>query len=70
MSVDFKRGDPAATLPGPSRTITVEPLEVPREKPGRGPAEAPEGDPAREPGPLETPEPEPEREPEPEKTPA
>jgi hypothetical protein len=45
--------DPAATLPGPAREITVEPIEVPR----------------REPEPLPEPEPEPIPEPEPQKEP-
>jgi hypothetical protein len=45
--------DPAATLPGPAREITVEPIEVPR----------------REPEPLPEPEPEPVPEPEPQKEP-
>jgi hypothetical protein len=45
--------DPAATLPGPAREITVEPIEVPR----------------REPAPVPEPEPEPPRAPEPEKEP-
>ena len=44
---------PAATLPGPAREITVEPIEVPR----------------REPAPVPEPEPEPARAPEPEKEP-
>ena len=44
---------PAATLPGPAREITVEPIEVPR----------------REPAPVPEPEPEPVRAPEPEKEP-
>ncbi|HXD58839.1 MAG TPA: hypothetical protein VN606_13005 [Thermoleophilaceae bacterium] len=44
---------PAATLPGPAREITVEPIEVPR----------------REPLPVPEPEPEPARAPEPEKEP-
>ncbi len=37
---------PEATLPGPSRTITVEPIQVPREDPG--PAELPGEDPQPE----------------------
>jgi hypothetical protein len=45
--------NPAATLPGPAREITVEPIEVPR----------------REPVPVPEPEPEPARAPEPEKEP-
>jgi hypothetical protein len=52
--------DPAATLPGPAREITVEPIQVPREEP------QPEPVPEREPAP----QPEPEREREPEKVPA
>jgi hypothetical protein len=44
---------PAATLPGPAREITVEPIEVPR----------------REPEPVPEPEPAPQREPAPEKEP-
>jgi len=44
---------PAATLPGPAREITVEPIEIPR----------------REPLPVPEPEPEPARAPEPEKEP-
>lgn len=38
-----------ATLPGPSRTITVEPLTVPREEPA--PAPEPAAPPEREPVP-------------------
>jgi hypothetical protein len=45
--------DPAATLPGPAREITVEPIEVPR----------------REPAPMPEPEPEPAKAPEPEREP-
>jgi hypothetical protein len=45
--------DPAATLPGPAREITVEPIELPR----------------REPAPLPEPEPRPEPAPEPEREP-
>jgi hypothetical protein len=45
--------DPAATLPGPAREITVEPIEVPH----------------REPVPVPEPEPEPARAPEPEREP-
>ena len=52
--------DPAATLPGPAREITVEPIQVPREAP------SPEPVPEREPAP----EPQPDREREPEKVPA
>jgi hypothetical protein len=56
------RGAPVGTLPGPSRTITVEPIQVPviapsppqpaepaREPPAREPAKEPR--PAREPAP-------------------
>jgi len=39
---------PAATLPGPGRTIVVEPLEVPRE----APEPAPRPEPVREPVPA------------------
>jgi hypothetical protein len=53
--------DPAATLPGPAREITVEPIEVPREEPRPQPV------PEREPEPVPA---EPEREREPEKVPA
>ncbi len=57
------RGDPtvAMTLPGPSRTIIVEPIE----QPGRAPAPrepAPEREPAREPSEPEPAPAEPERE--------
>jgi hypothetical protein len=52
---------PAATLPGPAREITVEPIRVPREEPV--PVEPKE--PEREP-----PAPEPEPQKEPEKVPA
>ena len=45
--------DPAATLPGPAREITVEPIEVPR----------------RDPAPVPEPEPEPAKGPEPEREP-
>jgi hypothetical protein len=45
--------DPAATLPGPAREITVEPIEVPR----------------TEPAPVPEPEPEPQKAPEPEREP-
>ena len=41
-----------ASLPGPSRTITVEPIEVPSEQP------APVEEPAREPEPVPAKEPE------------
>jgi hypothetical protein len=51
---------PAATLPGPAREITVEPIQVPREEP------RPEPLPEREPEPQHVPE----REKEPEKVPA
>ena len=46
--------DPAATLPGPAREITVEPIEVPRREPERLPE--PEPEPAREPEPVKEPE--------------
>jgi hypothetical protein len=52
--------DPAATLPGPAREITVEPIQVPREEP------RPEQVPEREPEPEKVPD----REKEPEKVPA
>jgi hypothetical protein len=52
--------DPAATLPGPAREITVEPIQVPQEEPR--PVEAPEREPE--------PQPQPDREREPEKVPA
>lgn len=52
--------DPVATLPGPAREITVEPIRIPREEP------RPEPVPEREP----EPQPVPEREREPEKVPA
>jgi hypothetical protein len=60
MNMRLLGGDPAATLPGPAREITVEPIRVPREEPLPMPA------PEREP----EPEPQPEREREPEKVPA
>ena len=47
---------PAATLPGPAREITVEPIRVPQEEPR--PVKLPE------PAPAPPPQPEPEREPE------
>jgi hypothetical protein len=53
--------DPAATLPGPAREITVEPIQVPREVPRPEPLPEPEPRP---------PEPVPGREREPEKVPA
>ena len=53
MNMRLLGSDPAATLPGPAREITVEPIEVPR----------------REPAPVPEPEPEPARAPEPEKEP-
>jgi hypothetical protein len=53
MDMRLLGSDPAATLPGPAREITVEPIEVPR----------------REPAPVPEPEPEPARAPEPEKEP-
>jgi hypothetical protein len=60
MNMRLLGQDPAATLPGPAREITVEPIRVPREEP------LPEPVPEREPAPA----PEPEREREPEKVPA
>lgn len=52
-----KLGDgPAATLPGPAREITVEPIRIPREEPA--PQKVPEPEPAPPPAPS------PEREPE------
>ena len=53
MTVRTLGTGPAATLPGPAREITVEPIEVPH----------------REPVPVPEPEPEPARAPEPEKEP-
>jgi hypothetical protein len=50
-------GAPVATLPGPSRTITVEPIKAPQEEPE--PARLPD----KEPSPEEAPR-EPEKEPE------
>lgn len=49
MNVELKSAGPHATLPGPSRTIIVEPLERPREAPRREPVEAPEREPERAP---------------------
>ena len=46
--------DPAATLPGPAREITVEPIRVPREEPA--PAESPEREPEPAPEPAKEPE--------------
>jgi hypothetical protein len=46
--------DPAATLPGPAREITVEPIEVPRREPERLPD--PEPEPVKEPEPQREPE--------------
>jgi hypothetical protein len=46
--------DPAATLPGPAREITVEPIEVPRREPERLPD--PEPEPVKEPEPQKEPE--------------
>ena len=60
MDMRLLGSDPAATLPGPAREITVEPIRVPREEPQ--PIEVPEKEP--EPKPL------PDREREPEKVPA
>ena len=59
------REQPEGSLPGPSRTITVEPIEVPRELPREEPA-PPAEHPAEEPAPAEAPEREPEAEAEPE----
>jgi hypothetical protein len=50
------RERPEGSLPGPSRTITVEPIELPREEPAP-PAEPP----VEEPSPVEAPEREPEK---------
>jgi hypothetical protein len=60
MNMRLLGGDPAATLPGPAREITVEPIRVPREEPE--PVQVPEREPE--------PQPQPEREREPEKVPA
>lgn len=49
-------------LPGPSRTIIVEPIERPAQ-PQRAPATEPERDPAPEPAPDAPPDPDREREP-------
>ncbi len=46
--------DPVATLPGPAREITVEPIEVPRREPERLPD--PEPEPVKEPEPQREPE--------------
>jgi hypothetical protein len=56
MNMRLLGSDPAATLPGPAREITVEPIEVPQVEP------RPERLPEREPEPR--PQPVPEREPE------
>jgi hypothetical protein len=61
MNMRLLGSDPAATLPGPAREITVEPIQVPREEPRPQPL------PEREPAPAPA---EPEREREPEKVPA
>ena len=61
MNMRLLGSDPAATLPGPAREITVEPIQVPREEPRPQPL------PEREPDPVPA---EPEREREPEKVPA
>jgi hypothetical protein len=61
MNMRLLGSDPAATLPGPAREITVEPIQVPREEPRPKPL------PEREPEPVPA---EPEREREPEKVPA
>ena len=58
MNMRLLGSDPAATLPGPAREITVEPITRPREEPQ--PVQVPDRDP----------EPQPEREKEPEKVPA
>ena len=55
MNMRLLGADPAATLPGPAREITVEPIRVPQEEPR--PVEAPE----REPEPLPEPAKEPEK---------
>ena len=54
MSTHSER-TPEATLPGPSRTIIVEPIEAPREEPEPTPIEAPERDPDKEAEPEKTP---------------
>lgn len=61
MNMRLLGSDPAATLPGPAREITVEPIQVPREEPRPQPL------PEREPDPVPA---EPDREREPEKVPA
>jgi len=61
MNMRLLGSGPAATLPGPAREITVEPIQVPREEPRPQPL------PEREPEPVPA---EPEREREPEKVPA
>ena len=59
------RGVISLTLPGPSRTIIVEPVEEPaRVDPRRSPDPAPSEPPDRDPGPDPKPDPAPEREPE------
>jgi hypothetical protein len=55
MNMRLLGADPAATLPGPAREITVEPIRVPHEEPR--PVEAPE----REPEPIPEPAKEPEK---------
>jgi hypothetical protein len=55
MNMLLLGSDPAATLPGPAREITVEPIQVPREEP------RPEPVPEPEPGPPPEPQPEPEK---------
>ena len=54
MSMRLLGTDPAATLPGPAREITVEPIEVPRREPERPPE--PEPEPVKEPEPQKEPE--------------
>jgi hypothetical protein len=54
MDMRLLGADPVATLPGPAREITVEPIEVPREEPI--PIEAPEREPEPVPEPLKEPE--------------
>ena len=49
-------GAPSLALPGPSRRITVEPVEVPATEPVETPATEPATDPEREPSPDREPE--------------
>ncbi len=58
MNMRLLGSGPAATLQGPAREITVEPIEIPREAP------PPERAPEPEPAPAPQREPVPEREPE------